>query len=74
MLCIYIVCPSFVIILPVDYKDLSSELKGYLKKFAENGQVVKRRDIEEFFEEMTERKKRKIEEEGQGIPPDSCHF
>lgn len=58
----------------LDYQDLSKGLRGYLKKFADEGKVVKRKDIEEFFDEMTEKKRRKLEEEESSFPPQNCHF
>ena len=57
-----------------DYSELSSELTDYLKSFAENNKVVKREDIEEFFESLSRKKRRKIEEGLEGVPPAHCHF
>ena len=58
----------------VDYRDLSTGLRNYLKKFADEGMVVKRKDIEEFFDEMKEKKRRKLEEEEGTFPSQNCHF
>lgn len=35
-------------------------------------QVVRSRDIEDFFGELQDRKRRRLES-GEGIPPNSCH-
>uniref|UniRef100_A0A2K5PRS8 E3 ubiquitin-protein ligase UBR7 n=1 Tax=Cebus imitator TaxID=2715852 RepID=A0A2K5PRS8_CEBIM len=35
-----------------EYNDLKTELKDYLKRFADEGTVVKREDIQQFFEEF----------------------
>ncbi|CAH1791308.1 unnamed protein product, partial [Owenia fusiformis] len=43
------------------YNDLKTELSDYLKKFAENGKVVRQEDIKEFFEGMSSRKRQKVE-------------
>eukprot|EP00105_Crassostrea_gigas_P006778 XP_011420829.1 PREDICTED: putative E3 ubiquitin-protein ligase UBR7 [Crassostrea gigas] len=41
------------------FNDLKSELTDYLKKFAENGKVVKEEDIREFFSGMEARKRQR---------------
>ncbi|XP_041351094.1 putative E3 ubiquitin-protein ligase UBR7 [Gigantopelta aegis] len=46
------------------YNDLKSELNNYLKKFAENGKIVREEDIREFFEDLNARKRRKV---GSGV-------
>uniref|UniRef100_A0AAR5Q3C1 UBR-type domain-containing protein n=2 Tax=Dendroctonus ponderosae TaxID=77166 RepID=A0AAR5Q3C1_DENPD len=45
----------------IGYNDLKENLGNYLKKFAENKKVVRVEDIEEFFEGMKARKKKKVE-------------
>lgn len=40
--------------------DFKSNLKDFLENFARNGQVVKRENIEEFFDDLKERKKRRL--------------
>ena len=57
-----------------DYQDLSTGLRDYLKKFADEGKVVKRKDIEDFFDEMKAKKRRKLEEDQGTFPPHNCHF
>jgi E3 ubiquitin-protein ligase UBR7 len=47
-----------------DFKD---QLKDFLADFAKNGQVVKRENIEEFFDELNERKRRKVSDENQHL-------
>ena len=42
-----------------EYNDLRTELKDYLRKFAENGKVVREEDIKEFFSQMSARKRQK---------------
>ena len=42
-----------------EYNDLRTELKDYLKKFVENGKVVREEDIKEFFSQMSARKRQK---------------
>lgn len=44
-----------------EYNDLKTELKDYLKRFADEGTVVKREDIQQFFEEFQSRKRRRAE-------------
>lgn len=41
------------------YNDMKVQLQEYLKKFAENGKVVREEDIREFFQNMESRKKQK---------------
>jgi E3 ubiquitin-protein ligase UBR7 len=47
-----------------DFKD---QLKDFLADFAKNGQVVKRENIEEFFDELNQRKRRKVSNESQHL-------
>ena len=42
------------------FNDLKSELTDYLKEFADQGKVVKREDIDRFFEDMQARKRQRI--------------
>ncbi|KFU94238.1 Putative E3 ubiquitin-protein ligase UBR7, partial [Chaetura pelagica] len=42
-----------------EYNDLKTELTDYLRKFADEGTVVKREDIQHFFEEFQSRKRRR---------------
>ncbi|XP_064649360.1 putative E3 ubiquitin-protein ligase UBR7 [Lineus longissimus] len=42
------------------FNDMKSELTEYLKKFAENGKVVRAEDIKEFFGQMEARKKQRV--------------
>lgn len=44
-----------------EYNDLKTELKDYLKRFADEGTVVKREDIQQFFEEFQSRKRRRVD-------------
>lgn len=44
-----------------EYNDLKTELKDYLKRFADEGTVVKREDIQQFFEEFQSRKRRRTD-------------
>nr|CAG4651906.1 EOG090X07TK [Triops cancriformis] len=44
-----------------EYNTLTSELKDYLKKFAENKKVVREEDIREFFGQMEARKRQRGE-------------
>lgn len=44
-----------------EYNDLKSELKDYLKRFADEGTVVKREDIQQFFEEFQSKKRRRVD-------------
>jgi len=52
-----------------EYNTLSTELRDYLRKFAENGKVVRDDDIKEFFAGLQARKKRRGND---GMPPNSC--
>jgi E3 ubiquitin-protein ligase UBR7 len=42
------------------FNDMKFELTQYLKKFAENGKVVREEDIKEFFGQMQAKKKQKV--------------
>lgn len=42
--------------------DFKEELANFLTGFAENGQVLKRANVMQFFDELKERKKRKLED------------
>ncbi|XP_033371242.1 putative E3 ubiquitin-protein ligase UBR7 isoform X2 [Parus major] len=42
-----------------EYNDLKTELTDYLRRFADEGTVVKREDIQNFFEEFQSRKRRR---------------
>ncbi|XP_074091543.1 putative E3 ubiquitin-protein ligase UBR7 [Macrotis lagotis] len=44
-----------------EYNDLKTELKDYLRRFADEGTVVKREDIQQFFEEFQSRKRRRLD-------------
>ncbi|KAM4690018.1 putative E3 ubiquitin-protein ligase UBR7 [Rhinophrynus dorsalis] len=44
-----------------EYNDLKTELKDYLKKFAEEGKVVRTEDIQHFFEDLRSRKRRRVD-------------
>lgn len=44
-----------------EYNDLKTELKDYLKRFAEEGKVVTSEDIQQFFEELRSRKRRRVD-------------
>lgn len=41
------------------YNDMKTELRDFLQSFAQNGKVVKREDIDQFFGEMQARKRQK---------------
>ncbi|KAJ8044539.1 Protein mlo2 [Holothuria leucospilota] len=41
------------------YNDMKTELRDFLQSFAQNGKVVKREDIDQFFGEMQVRKRQK---------------
>ncbi|KAL4239142.1 putative E3 ubiquitin-protein ligase ubr7 [Mactra antiquata] len=43
------------------FNDMKSALSDYLKRFAENGKVVRAEDIREFFSQMEQRKKQKTD-------------
>ncbi|RXG51518.1 putative E3 ubiquitin-protein ligase UBR7 [Armadillidium vulgare] len=42
-----------------EYNNLSTSLRDYLRKFAENGKVVRDEDIREFFSQLSANKKQK---------------
>ncbi|XP_056401247.1 putative E3 ubiquitin-protein ligase UBR7 [Hyla sarda] len=44
-----------------EYNDLKTELKDYLKKFAEEGKVVQTQDIQKFFEDLRSRKRQRVD-------------
>ncbi|XP_072895254.1 putative E3 ubiquitin-protein ligase UBR7 [Hemitrygon akajei] len=44
-----------------EYNDLKSELKDYLKRFADEGKVVTSEDIQRFFEELQSKKRRRVD-------------
>lgn len=48
------------------YNSMKSNLMEYLKKFAENKKVVRKEDIQEFFQQMSGNKKMKMD------IPDNC--
>jgi E3 ubiquitin-protein ligase UBR7 len=61
---------NFVILFSLkitEYQSLSSNLKEYLKKFAENKKVVREEDIREFFGQLKERKRQRTS------VPHFCH-
>ena len=43
------------------YNSMKSNLMEYLQKFAQNGKVVRKEDIQEFFEQMKSNKRPRIE-------------
>jgi len=43
------------------YNSMKSNLMEYLKKFAENGKVVREEDIQEFFQQMSANKRPKVD-------------
>ena len=43
------------------YNAMKSNLMEYLKKFAQNGKVVRQEDIQEFFEKMSANKRQRVE-------------
>ena len=43
------------------YNSMKSNLMEYLKKFAENGKIVRQEDIQEFFQEMASNKRQRVE-------------
>ena len=43
------------------YNSMKSNLMEYLKKFAENGKVVRQEDIQEFFQQMQANKRPRVE-------------
>ncbi|XP_059505047.1 putative E3 ubiquitin-protein ligase UBR7 isoform X2 [Stegostoma tigrinum] len=44
-----------------EYNDLKTELKDYLKRFADEGKVVTSEDIQHFFEELQSKKRRRVD-------------
>ncbi|XP_076331777.1 putative E3 ubiquitin-protein ligase UBR7 [Tachypleus tridentatus] len=44
-----------------EYNAMKSELKDYLKKFADSRKVVREEDIREFFSQMQARKRRRVD-------------
>ncbi|KAM9294321.1 putative E3 ubiquitin-protein ligase UBR7 [Gastrophryne carolinensis] len=44
-----------------EYNDLKTELKDYLKRFAEEGKVVQSEDIQKFFEDLRSKKRRRLD-------------
>lgn len=46
-----------------NYNDFKQDLTEFFCQFARNGQVVKRENVVEFFENLNERKKRKLDSE-----------
>ncbi|XP_053553505.1 putative E3 ubiquitin-protein ligase UBR7 [Bombina bombina] len=44
-----------------EYNDLKTELRDYLKTFAEEGKVVQTEDIQRFFEQQQSRKRRRMD-------------
>ena len=49
------------------YNSMKSNLMEYLKKFAENGKVVRQEDIQEFFEQMKSNKRPRT-----AVIPENC--
>uniref|UniRef100_UPI00358E95B2 putative E3 ubiquitin-protein ligase UBR7 n=1 Tax=Myxine glutinosa TaxID=7769 RepID=UPI00358E95B2 len=49
-----------------EYNELKTELMDYLKGFADQGKVVRKEDIEQFFQGMHSRKRRRME--GNNVP------
>jgi len=43
------------------YNTMKSNLMDYLKKFAENGKVVRQEDIQEFFQQMSSKKRPRLD-------------
>lgn len=54
------------------YNDLKSGLQEFLGSFKEN-QVVRKEDVEGFFEELNKRKRRRLDD-GEGVPPNVCKY
>jgi hypothetical protein len=52
-------------------KDFKEDLTNFLNSFATNGQVIKRENVAQFFDELKEKKKRKLEN-GQSTPSYFC--
>uniref|UniRef100_A0A4W3HFY6 Putative E3 ubiquitin-protein ligase UBR7 n=1 Tax=Callorhinchus milii TaxID=7868 RepID=A0A4W3HFY6_CALMI len=44
-----------------EYNYLETELKDYLKRFADEGEVVTSQDIQRFFEELQSKKRRRVD-------------
>ncbi|XP_068110746.1 putative E3 ubiquitin-protein ligase UBR7 isoform X2 [Hyperolius riggenbachi] len=44
-----------------EYNDLKTELKDYLKRFADEGKVVQSEDIKKFFEDLRSKKRRRLD-------------
>uniref|UniRef100_A0A7M6DQJ0 UBR-type domain-containing protein n=2 Tax=Clytia hemisphaerica TaxID=252671 RepID=A0A7M6DQJ0_9CNID len=51
------------------YQDLKEKLHGFLEGFSKTDQVVKKEDIENFFEDLN---KKRRERSNNGLPPGSC--
>ena len=43
------------------YNSMKSNLMDYLKTFAESGKTVSKEDIQQFFQQMTAAKRRRVE-------------
>uniref|UniRef100_A0A6A7G3Y7 E3 ubiquitin-protein ligase UBR7 n=2 Tax=Hirondellea gigas TaxID=1518452 RepID=A0A6A7G3Y7_9CRUS len=54
-----------------EYNTLSTELREYLRKFADTGKVVRDEDIKEFFAGLQARKKQRTMD---GVPPNACRW
>ncbi|KAF2367230.1 Zinc finger FYVE/PHD-type [Trinorchestia longiramus] len=54
-----------------EYNTLSTELREYLRKFADSGKVVRDEDIKEFFSNLQARKKQRTSD---GVPPSTCKW
>ena len=52
-------------------KDFKEDLTSFLASFATNGQVIKRENVVQFFDDLKEKKKRKLEN-GQSTPSYFC--
>lgn len=58
--CFWLSNPTkFIFSLHPEYNTLSSSLREYLRKFAENKKVVRDEDIREFFSQLTANKKQR---------------
>ncbi|KAM4664270.1 putative E3 ubiquitin-protein ligase UBR7 [Discoglossus pictus] len=44
-----------------EYNDLKTELRDYLKRFADEGKVVQTEDVKRFFDELRSRKRRRVD-------------
>lgn len=51
-----------------EYQSFATELKDYLKTFADNKRVVREEDITEFFGRLKERKRRRLDDDPTGMP------